>query len=336
MRFTDALVTPRLMLVATACANIALVKYWGKRDARLNLPAAGSLSLTLDVLRTWTEVETIDGPADMLELDGTPQTGRALERITAFADLVRARVGSDARIRVKSENTFPTAAGLASSASAFAALAVGVAHALGLEATPAELSALARQGSGSAARSIFGGYARMNAGVAADGSDAVAEPLKGVDLPLHAVIAVAKAGPKAIGSTDGMQSTRETSPYHAAWIDQVDRDLDACQEALRARDLGRLASIVEGNCLAMHANAMAARPGIIYFLPATLWAIEQVRVLRANGTPVFFTIDAGPHVVAFTPPEHVERVREALSAHEDVAQVLTSGPGRGAEMVERS
>ena len=323
------------MRVATACANIALVKYWGKRDAGLNLPAAGSLSLTLDVLRTWTEVTPTDGPTDTLMLDEQPQSGRALERITAFADLVRARVGRDIRIAVKSRNTFPTAAGLASSASAFAALAVGVADALGLDATPAELSALARQGSGSAARSIFGGFALMHAGQAADGSDAVAEPLPDIDVTLHAVIAVAAAGPKSVGSTDGMELTRETSPYHSAWIAQVDRDLADCQAALRAGDLDRVATIVEGNCLAMHANAMAARPGIIYFRAATLWAIEQVRTLRASGTPVFFTIDAGPHVVAFTPPEHVDAVKAALTGHSDVAQLLVSGPGGGAEVVEQ-
>ena len=322
------------MPVATASANIALVKYWGKRDARLNLPAAGSLSLTLDALRTTTEVTPIDGPADTLVLDDQPQTGKALARVSAFADLVRAQVGADTRLAVRSTNAFPTAAGLASSASAFAALAVGVAKTLGLEATPAELSALARQGSGSAARSIFGGFALMHAGLAEDGRDAVAEPLPDIDLELHAAIAVAAAGPKAIGSTDGMELTKDTSPYHSAWVSLVDRDLAACQDALRAHDMDRLAAIVEGNCLAMHANAMAARPGILYFRAATLWAIEQVRALRAQGTPVFFTIDAGPHVVAFTPPEHLDRVKVALRDHPDVANVLTSGPGRGAEIVD--
>ena len=323
------------MLEATACANIALVKYWGKRETGLNLPAAGSLSLTLDVLKTVTEVELIDGPSDTLVLDGEPQSGRALSRVTRFADLVRARVGRDTRLAIRSTNAFPTAAGLASSASAFAALAVGVAEALGLEATPAELSVLARQGSGSAARSIFGGFVRMHAGQDADGRDSFAEPINDISLTLHAVIAVAAAGPKTIGSTEGMELTRNTSPFYDAWIAQVDRDLGACQDALRGRDLDRLATIVEGNCLAMHANAMAARPGIIYFRAATLWAIEQVRALRKAGTPVFFTIDAGPHVVAFTPPEHEATVKAALTGHDDVAQVLTSAPGQGATVTRR-
>ncbi|MEM7677573.1 MAG: diphosphomevalonate decarboxylase [Myxococcota bacterium] len=322
------------MPVATACANIALVKYWGKRDAQLNLPAAGSLSLTLDALQTRTQVELIDEAEDRLELDGQRQQGRALKRITEFADIVRARADSRRRVAVTSTNAFPTAAGLASSASAFAALAVAVSEAMGVSLSPLELSALARQGSGSAARSIFGGYALMHAGSASDGHDAFAEPLADIDLSLHAVIAVAAAGPKSVGSTEGMELTRETSPYHRAWLETVERDLGACQEALRSKDLDRLATIVEGNCLAMHANAMAARPGIIYFRAATLWAIEQVRKLRASGTPVFFTIDAGPHVVAFTLAEHVAAVKAALTGHPDVAEVLTSAPGLGAALVD--
>lgn len=323
------------MSVATACANIALVKYWGKRDALHNIPAAGSLSLTLDRLRTWTEVTRVEGaPSDTLTIDGHPVAGHALERIRRFADLVRREVGDSGAISVKSQNTFPTAAGLASSASAFAALAVAVADVFGLKMTESELSILARRGSGSAARSIFGGYVRMQAGVAEDGADAYASPLEDIDFPLVAAICVARAEAKKIGSTDGMKHTRATSPYYDAWIRQVDLDLEAVEAALRSQDFERLAELVEGNCLAMHANAMAARPGIVYFRSSTLWAIERVRTLRAEGTPVFFTIDAGPHVVAFTPPEHLNAVAQRLTGHLDVAEVLTSSVGDGAHLAD--
>lgn len=318
---------------ATACANIALVKYWGKRDAALNLPARGSLSATIDALKTHTTVEVIDAPHDELFLDGVQKSGRAVERITKHVDLVRAMVGRDVRVRVTSTNSFPTAAGLASSASGFAALAVGAARALGLHATPSELSVLARRGSGSAARSIFGGFVRMHAGDRDDGTDAFARPMDDVHVELVAAIAIARAKEKEIGSTDGMEHTRDTSPYHGAWLAQVDRDLDACEAALRARDLEKLAAVTEGSCLAMHADAMAARPGIVYFQPVTLWAIARVRALRAEGVPVFFTIDAGPHVVAFTEPAHLERVAAALSAHADIDQVLTSRLGGPAHVV---
>ncbi|MCK6551799.1 diphosphomevalonate decarboxylase [Myxococcota bacterium] len=319
---------------ATACANIALVKYWGKRDAALNLPARGSLSATIDALKTHTTVEVIDAPEDELYLDGEKKSGRAVARITRHVDLVRAATGRRERVRVTSTNSFPTAAGLASSASGFAALAVGASRALGHHATPSELSVLARRGSGSAARSIFGGFVRMYAGTRDDGTDAFARPMDGVHVELAAAIAVARAKEKEIGSTDGMDHTAATSPYHDEWLTQVDRDLDACEAALRAKDFDALAAVTEGSCLAMHADAMASRPGIIYFQPVTLWAIARVRALRAEGVPVFFTIDAGPHVVAFTEPAHLERVRAALSAHAEIDQVLTSHLGGPAHVVE--
>jgi diphosphomevalonate decarboxylase len=319
------------MATATARANLALVKYWGKRDATLNLPAAGSLSLTLDRLRTRTSVELHDGPNDELLIDGQPQSGKALSRISRFADLVRGPLGRSERIRVVSHNEFPTAAGLASSASAFAALAVAVPAAFEVELSDKARSILARRGSGSAARSIFGGFVRMNAGAHADGSDAYAEPLA-ADCPMHAVIAVAQAEAKKIGSTDGMEHTRATSPYHAAWLQLVERDLGEVQVALQSGDWDHLALLVEGNCLAMHADAMAARPGVLYFRPPTLLAIEAVRSLRQSGTPVFFTIDAGPHVVAFTPPSEVSRIAAHFAQLPGLAEVLTSGPGAAAQL----
>lgn len=334
------------MSIATACANIALVKYWGKRDAVLNLPERGSLSLTLDALRTYTSVEKFSGNSDELIIDDQPQSGKALKRVTEFLDLVRAEAKTTERARVISKTTFPLAAGLASSASGFAALAVAAAAEYGLKLSAAELSALARRGSGSAARSIFGGLVRMDAGKKADGSDAVARPLfsreeylQGVTFdqlaPFGAVIAVADAGAKEVGSTDGMEATKQTSPYHSAWLDQVDRDLAEAERLIRDGTFSELAEIVEGSCLAMHADAMAARPGIIYFKPVTLWAIDRVRELRKNFLHTMFTVDAGPHVVAFTVPEHMQKVAKALSEHPQIKQVITSRAGEGAHLIER-
>lgn len=317
------------MAIASARANIALVKYWGKRDPALNIPAAGSLSLTLERLETRTEV-LLGGDEDRLELDGVPAGEKAAGRVSRFLDLVRAEAGRSDRATVCSRNDFPTAAGLASSASAFAALAKAACDAYGLDADDRLLSILARRGSGSAARSVFGGFCRMHAGARADGLDAFAEPFLGSQIELHAAIAVADEGEKEVGSTDGMELTRETSPYHEPWLALVDRDLEGAGVALRSGDFDRLAAVVEGSCLAMHANAMAARPGILYFRACTLWAIDQVRRMRASGTPVCFTVDAGPHVVAFTPPEHLDGVAEALAGHPEVKRVIRSGPGEGA------
>jgi diphosphomevalonate decarboxylase len=314
--------------VATARANIALVKYWGKRDDAFNLPARGSLSLTLDALSTRTLVELHDGPEDTLFLDGTEQTGRPVQRISKFLDIIRAAVQTTVRARVTSVNAFPTAAGLASSASGFAALAVAASHAYALKLTPRELSILARRGSGSAARSIFGGFVKMGM--------EYAEPIERAQLELCAVIAVAKAKQKEIGSTDGMKHTAATSPYHLAWLDQVDLDLLRAERALIVGDFNTLADVTEGSCLAMHADAMAARPGILYFGPVTLWAISRVRALRAEGVPVFFTVDAGPHLVAFTTLEALPRVKQELEAHPEIAQVITARTGGPAAIEEES
>jgi diphosphomevalonate decarboxylase len=325
--------------VATACANIALVKYWGKRDLALNLPARGSLSLTLDALRTFTEVTIAPGASeDEVTIDGRRMEGRARARVSEFLDRVRSRAAPalrSARARVVSKTTFPIAAGLASSASGFAALAVAADRTYGLGLSGAELSRLAREGSGSAARSIFGGFVRMEAGTKSDGSDAIARPFDGVTFELCAAIAVAGEAEKEVGSTDGMEATRATSPYHAAWLDQVDRDLALAERALRARDFHGLAEVVEGSCLAMHANAMAARPGIVYLRGPTLWAIDRVRTMRREGVPVMFTIDAGPHLVAFTPPEHLDRVARALEEHPEIEHVIRSRAGEAAHLIDR-
>ncbi len=326
------------MPVATAAANIALVKYWGKRSTTHNLPARGSLSLTLDALRTWTEVELTPGAAaDTLSLDGVEQSGKALARVAELLDRVRSRAEPELRgtfARVVSKTSFPVAAGLASSASGFAALAVGASAAYRLGLDDGAMSGLAREGSGSAARSIFGGFVRMDAGRALDGHDAIARPITDARVELAAAIAVADTGEKEIGSTDGMEATRKTSPYHRAWLEQVDEDLHAAERALRAGDFEALTRVTEGSCLAMHANAMAARPGIIYFKGVTLWAIDRVRALRRDGVPVMFTVDAGPHLVAFAPPERIAEVAAALGEHPEVKRVITSRAGEGARIID--
>jgi diphosphomevalonate decarboxylase len=323
---------------AVAGTNIALVKYWGKRDAALNLPAAGSLSLTLDGLGTRTTVRFAPTLAtDHVVLDGAVAEGRAAARVTAFLDLVRARAGVSARAEVTSVNTVPTASGLASSASGFAALAVAATHAAGMEASPAELSELARRGSGSAARSIFGGFVEMARGERADGRDAVARPLDAAGAAawdVRLVVALTSAEAKAIGSTEAMERTARTSPYYAAWIASVDDDLTEARAAVARRDLERLGVVAERSALRMHASALAADPGILYWNPATLAAIATVRALRAGGVPAFFTIDAGPHVKVLCATADAPAVVNALSTTPGVLRTVVASSGRGAHIVE--
>jgi diphosphomevalonate decarboxylase len=310
---------------ARACANIALVKYWGKRDRALNLPAAGSLSLTLAALVTETTVAF--DPAlrtDAFSLNGATIDSTA---ITAFLDLVRARAGIASRAAVSSRNSFPTASGLASSASGFAALALAATRAAGLDLPARALSTLARRGSGSAARSVFGGFVRMHAGDTDDA--AYAEPIAS-PLTARARIVVAVVGggaPKSHGSRDAMAHCAATSPFYAGWLDVVPRDLAAAEAALAAGDLPALGTIAEANALAMHAAAIASRPAIVYWRPETLALLAEVRALRTRGVGAWATIDAGPHVKVLCDVADAETVAAAVRPLASDAMISASGEG---------
>ena len=304
---------------ATAHANIALVKYWGKRDEARMLPEAGSLSIALDKLRTTTTVELGSFPVDSLVLDSREQ------------DPARARALLDAagipqRARIVSHNEFPTAAGLASSASGFAALAVAACAAAGLRKTQEELSALARLGSGSAARSVPGGWAVWE-------SESSRQVFAPSHWDLRFCIAVCAAGEKKVGSRDGMRSTRETSPYHGAWIAQCRRDLPAALHLLAARDLPGLGALAERNALRMHADALAADPPLLYWQPATVACLQALRELRSSGVQAWPTIDAGPHVVAICAPADADAVEARLRSVPGVTELLRCAPAGGATLL---
>ena len=330
------MVRPVSTKIARACANIALVKYWGKRPGPLNVPAAGSLSLSLDALVTTTQVTFDAGmPSDELVLGGALAQPGELARVSQLLDLVRARAGIRARARVISRNEFPTASGLASSASGFAALAVAAAAAAGLTLAPRELSILARRGSGSAARSVLGGFVRMHAGHADDGSDSFAEPLASslIDRVRMVIAIVGGGAPKSHGSRDAMTHTAETSPLYRAWLELVPRDLAAAEAALATGDLEALGAITEGNALAMHAVTMAARPAVIYWQPTTLAALAEVRALRAAGRAAWATMDAGPHVKVLTTASEAADVAAALREIAGVTAVSIAAPGGPANLV---
>lgn len=324
---------------ATALAhpNIALVKYWGKRDVALNLPAVGSLSITLDQI--WTRTQVGFDPLlkqDSLSLNGREEAGEA-KRVSACLDLLRQRAGVSWRARIESQNNFPTAAGLASSASGFAALVVAGEKALGLTLAPEEKSALARQGSGSAARSIFGGYVEWARGSRADGSDSVAKPLLEASAwPLSVAVAITSTAAKETGSTEGMNRSAETSPYQQAWVDSQEQDLSVARAAIQARDFEALAAISEHSCLKMHALALSARPGLLYWNGATVEGMRRIRALRAQGCPVFFTVDAGPQLKAVCAPGALAQVSAALREIPGVLEVIETGLGQGARVVEPS
>lgn len=320
--------------VARARSNIALVKYWGKRDAQLNLPAVGSISLTLDGLVTETTIRFEAGRhTDTLILNGQDAPDRRL-RATAVLDLLRECAGLRWGAVIESRNNFPTGAGLASSASGFAALVVAAAAALKLHLSASELSVLARRGSGSAARSIFGGFVEWHRGERADGLDSHAAPLRAAaDWPLRVLIAITSREAKAVDSSSGMNRTLHSSPYGTAWIEHQDADLDRARRAIQDRDFQALAEVSEHSCLKMHALTLSARPGLMYWNAATVECLQRIRALRAAGIAAFFTIDAGPQVKVICEPAAVGPVRAALQDAPGVLDLIETGLGSGPEVM---
>lgn len=317
---------------AVAHPNIALIKYWGKADPATNLPAVGSISITLDTLVTTTSVRF--DPAlreDGFGLDGRPSP-ELLPRVQSCLELFRARLPNVPHAEVASTNSFPTGAGLASSASGFAALVVAADHALGARFGQAQLAELARRCSGSAARSLFGGFVELRLRPDGAGTDTV-PILEAADWPLQVVVAVTSVQAKAIGSTAGMLHTERTSPYYPAWLETSEGDLTAARRAIEDRDFAALAAVAEHSCLKMHAVMLASRPGLLYWNGTTVECLHRLRELASQGAGVFFTVDAGPQVKAICLPDAAGPVAEALAELPGVAEVLCCGLGPGARVV---
>ena len=308
---------------ATAIAhpNIALVKYWGKAPGPRNTPATPSLSITLDAFSTTTTVA-------QAAQDGFALNGRVLAdaKVARFLRTLREHFDLPP-LSVTSTNDFPTGCGLASSASGFAALVTAIDGAFGLGLNARQRSAWARRGSGSAARSIVGGFGALRD----DGEDWTAEALLPADAwPLNVVIGITATTPKAVGSTAGMERSRRTSPFFGAWLASTEADYAAARQAVAERDFAALARIAEASCLKMHGVALASEPGLLYWNGATVAAMHCVRGLRQAGVQVFFTVDAGPQIKAVCAPDDVEAVRGHLAELPGVEAVVVSALGAGA------
>lgn len=314
-----------MQATAVAQPNIALIKYWGKRDVSRNLPAVGSISITLRDLFTRMQVRFDAGlDSDALTVNGAPDTAM-LPRLAACLDRV---VGEDRlRAHIVSTCNFPIAAGLASSASSFAALTVAAAAATDSRAGTLSLARLAGRASGSAARSLYGGFVELSN----DDDDIGLQQLCPAEAwPLTVVVAITETGPKAVGSTEAMEISRQTSPFYSSWVAQQAHDLAVAREAIAARDFEKLAVIAEHNCLKMHSVMWASRPAMVYWNAATMRCLQTVRQLQGKGVGVFFTIDAGPQVKAVCLPGAAAEVEAALRATAGVRDVMLSGLGDGA------
>ncbi len=324
--------------LATAIAhpNIALAKYWGKRGGRGNYPAVPSLSVTLAGLATRTTV-TFD-PAlqrDELVLDGLEASHATLARTAGLLHAVRAHAGIASFARVTSANDFPTASGLASSASGFAALALAATHAAGLDWSAERVSDLARRASASAARSLFGGFVELAEGPRAPSGDELlaarqVAPPSHIDLAV--LVCITTEAPKSVASTIGMLETQKKSPYWSAWRGEAARLCTCIREALERRDFHALGELSESSALAMHACAMAA--GVIYVSGSTLDVIARVRALRGEGIGAYATMDAGPHVKVLVQEKDVPSAKAKLGVLPAVNRILEARPGDGARICE--
>jgi diphosphomevalonate decarboxylase len=323
---------PSNKAAALAHPNIAFIKYWGNRDNALRLPANSSLSMNLGDLHTETSVEFDSGLGqDELVLDGQAGTAEQVQRVSEFLDLIRGKAGITAKARVESRNSFPSGAGIASSSSAFASLALASSAAAGLQLDERELSRLARRGSGSASRSVPGGFVEWHAGENDETSyaETIAQP---GHWGLVDCIAIVSEGHKSVGSTRGHELAA-TSPLQTARLGSVSERLQGCRDAILGRDFQSLAEVVELDSMLMHAVMMTSTPPLLYWEPASLAVMKAVRQWRAEGLNVCSTLDAGPNVHVLCEGKAGEQVARELTNVSGVLHVLQSSAGDGVRLL---
>ena len=321
-----------MQATAMAHPNIAFIKYWGNADDDLVLPANASLSMNLEQFRTETTVTFDPGlPGDELHINNQPVTGPARQRATDLLNLVRRQAGLTAAARIDSHSNVPMRSGIASSAAAFAALAMAGTAAAGLDLSEAELSRLARRGSGSASRSVPGGYCQWRPGNDLDSVAVSIAPAEHWDL--RDVVAIVSQAHKAVGSSGGHRLAG-TSSLQAARVAGTEARLKLCRAALLARDLARMGPVMEEDAIIMHGVMMSSHPPLYYWSPTTMALILAAPEWRAAGLPVYFTIDAGPNVHFICEAEHAADAAAQIRKIPGVQDVIISGPGGPARLID--
>lgn len=300
---------------ARANSNIALIKYWGKKDEDLKIPYNSSLSMTLDSLYTDTAMVFHGGGADVFYLNGILQKQSETAKVSRFLDLFRQRLGIKERVCISSYNNFPTAAGLASSASGFAAMAAAANDLFQTDLTDRELSRITRKGSGSACRSLFGGFVVWYAGDSDETS--YAESFASADEYAMLIVLINK-NKKKYSSTQGMKDVVDTSVYYSAWVLQAQTDFEKMKAAVLANNFTAIGQTAEANALKMHATTWGAERPFTYLQPESLQVMERIRELREHGLEVYFTMDAGPNVKIFCRkadmPKLIQEMRKYYAA----------------------
>lgn len=316
-----------------AHTNIAFIKYWGKENEELIIPMNNSLSLTLDAFYTDTQV-TFDPSlkADILYIDNEEQDKTALNKAAVILDLVREEAGITDFAKIESINHVPTAAGLASSASGLAALAGAASLAAGLDLSKKELSRLARRGSGSASRSIYGGFAEWEKGTS--DMDSVAVPIDDADWDIGMIFIIVEDGRKDVSSTEGMRRVVETSPYYEGWVSSAASDLVEIKAAIQDQDLVKVGEVAERSAMKMHALNLSANPPFNYWSPESVAAMRKVSEFRDQGYPVYLTMDAGPNVKLICKASEMDELYESLLKTYRKDQLVLAKPGPGIQILE--
>lgn len=302
--------------VAKAHANIALIKYWGKEDEQLFLPSTSSLSLTLDKLYTITSVSESD--RDVFVLNGQIQNEKETQKISRFVDLFRTNNQS---VKIESINYFPTAAGLASSASGYSALSVALNDFFGHHYDVEQLSKLTRRGSGSATRSLFGGFVKWEKG---SNDQSVATPIE-KEMDIEMIIVIVNEQQKKKDSRSLMKVTKEQSRYFESWTQYNDIDMQEMLIAIENEDIHQIGKIAERNAMMMHATLLAIEEPFFYIEPQSLEVISLIQELRQQGIVAYYTMDAGPNVKIITNSQYRPLILERLSAYQTI--VAQKGPG---------
>lgn len=321
-----------LTATAVACANIAFIKYWGNRDPDFRIPVNGSISMNLEGLHTHTTVSFNPGfDRDELILNGQPASAEATLRVSGILDLVRAMADIRYFAHVESKNNFPTGAGIASSAAAFAALAAASSSAAGLSLDEPALSRLARRGSGSACRSVPGGFVEWQPGEDDQSSFAVSiAPPQHWDL-LDCIVVVEEMH-KPVGSSAG-HSLADTSLLQSCRVSDAPRRLASCRKSILERDFDALAEITELDSNLMHAVMMTSIPALFYWSPVSLEIMQSAVRWRAGGLPVCYTLDAGPNIHLITTRSYLEPLKAKIQNISGVRRVLVAGPGDSVKII---
>lgn len=322
---------------AIANANIALVKYWGKRDSKLILPQNGSISVTCDGLSTITTVEFSPEYKQDIILINDDELRKDEKDVLGHLDRIRTLAGIKEKAKVVSETNFPVAAGLASSASGLAAITLAATKAAGLELKEKELTILTRQGSGSACRSICEGFAEWYKGEKADGTDSFAGTIaaKGDWPEFRMVATILSEKQKPVSSRSGMEQSVANCPYYSLWVSEATKDLEKVRIAIKGKNFENFGQTAELNCLKMHAIMMTTAPPIIYWIPETLEVIHAVRQMREEGIQAYFTIDGGPQVKIMCLEKDLDKINKKLHELPSVKRTIICKPGDGAKVLDK-